>query len=260
MIEKRSQPRIKVSVCCRVLDADGFSHVAMLKDISWGGAALEVQSPICVPGMQVRVVLPWKDTDELEMHGEVLRTWEKSPGSHGFSVRFSCVTLEDEKRLSQILQLLLQRGDDDGQRRHARVAYRIEILYGDGGDMRATLEDISQGGAMLTILPNPVEVGQSIQLYLGPTFGQAGLTLRARVVRREALMSSGQEFFRVGLVFEHPTLELRGRVSDLLERLVASAAENAVTEAGADAPDEARDPGSTDVESQTEDGAREDQG
>jgi len=84
---------------------------------------------------------------------------------------------------------------------------------------KATLEDISKGGMMIT-MPDPVELNNSIKVQLDGPNDAYNLSLRARVVRQETIIMSDFEMYQVAVEFEHPTKELRSMVQGLIHGLM----------------------------------------
>jgi c-di-GMP-binding flagellar brake protein YcgR len=108
--------------------------------------------------------------------------------------------------------------DQRRRRSEARLVQRLEVEYGDAGEFRATLEDISASGLMLAV-PDPLEIGQSLQISMSSVDTPFALNLRARVVHQTVVESGGLDMYRVGLQFEHPSPRLRERVSTLIREL-----------------------------------------
>ncbi len=215
---RRAHVRINVSAPIRISDASGSRlFQGTLKDISWGGASFYVAEPVAELGDEMKLFLPGVGRREITIQATVLRTW-KTPKDYGFGVRYLSLTPQDEKKLQDVLRMLMSSQDQKGKRSEPRIAQRLEIEYGDNGELRATLEDISSGGLMITV-PTPLELDQSLQIAISTTEGAYGITLRARVVRQQLTSIGNMDMYRVGLQFEHPTPELRSWVGDMLQDL-----------------------------------------
>jgi len=82
------------------------------------------------------------------------------------------------------------------------------------------LDDISAGGLGITV-PDPVQIGQSLQIVISALDESCFLKLRARVVRQEPLKFRSMLAYRVGLKFEHPSEELEKRTAELISKMAA---------------------------------------
>jgi Tfp pilus assembly protein PilZ len=97
----------------------------------------------------------------------------------------------------------------------------VDLQYGDEAELRATLEDISRGGLLITV-PQSMEIGQSFQTAIGTVDGPCSLVLRARVVHQEPVAFGPVQMYRVGLQFEHPPEALRQRIDAMLQELATA--------------------------------------
>ena len=136
------------------------------------------------------------------------------------ATRFSSLSTRDESELESVLELLMQSGDSEGQRKHARLTQRLDIQFDDFEELQATLQDISEGGLGITV-PDPLQVGQSFQAVVSTMDERCSLKLRARVVHQEPISLGSTEVYHVGLKFEHPTEELRNRTNELIREMAA---------------------------------------
>jgi hypothetical protein len=134
---------------------------------------------------------------------------------HEYGLRFDILDVDDEERLLEVLTILMEVPNSDQHRAEVRLVQRLEVEYGDAGEFRAMLEDISSNGMMLTV-PNPHEIGDSIQVSLISAYTPFGLNLRARVIHQSLLEDYGMKMYRVSLQFEHPSPQLRERISAVL--------------------------------------------
>lgn len=71
---------------------------------------------------------------------------------------------------------------------------------------------------MLTVL-DPLELNQSLLISLSCSDTPLTLALRARVIHQAPIDDGGMKAYRVGLHFEHPTEQLKQRVSGVLRQL-----------------------------------------
>ncbi|MEQ9688813.1 MAG: PilZ domain-containing protein, partial [Bauldia litoralis] len=128
------------------------------------------------------------------------------------------------------------------QRTEARLVQRLDVEYGDAGELRATLEDISSGGLQLTV-PDALEQGQSLLIALSNADGDCLLELRARVVHQQPVGEGDFAMYRVGLKFEHPSEALREQTQALIHALAMAGARDMVAlTAGDELAEVASDP------------------
>ena len=144
------------------------------------------------------------------------------------ALRFDSISPDDEPQFRHILEVLLAQPDQEGRRSEPRLVQRLEIEYGESGELRATLEDISAGGLMLT-LPDPFELQQSLLIVLSSSDSPQTIELRARVVHQSSIPGKGMDLYRVGFAFEYPDDELRVRIATLIRQLVINQARLRVT-------------------------------
>jgi len=216
--DKRQQARISLAAPVKLSDPDGQRVIdATLLNISWGGASVRSAEPLGEAGRPISLHLPVKGAQTIRILANILRV-EDTAGGAVYGLRFDSLEPGDEDRLQEILNILLRSAPADARRAEARLVQKLDIEYGDSGEFRATLEDISPSGLMLTV-PQAFDVGQSILITLSCLESPLNLSLRARVMHRSQLGSEGFFMYRVGLKFEHPDATLRERVTDVLRHL-----------------------------------------
>ena len=220
--EARTQFRISTSIPIKVvLPHDSQQVSARLENISWGGAAFAINEAV-ESGDMLRVMIPRPQGGSIAIKARVLRTWEHPDGSgQGVSVRFSSLNTRDEVKLEGILEHLVQSADEEGQRNHARLVQRLDIQFNGVHELQSTLDDISAGGLGIT-LPNPLQIGQSLQAVISTLDETCSLKLRARVVRQREMKGTRTECYRIGLKFEHPTEELKKRTQELIGKMATT--------------------------------------
>lgn len=218
MREQRRQLRISVSASVQLglLDSDA-SYKATLRNISWGGASVHCVDLDLTVGQRVRLQLPIGKNDKIATIATVLRATIIN-GAAEYGLRFDSMTPADEERLEKVLDILVANPSPDARRSEARLVQRLEIEYGDSGEFCAVLEDISPSGVMLTV-PDPLEIDQSLLVTLSGADTHHTLSLRARVVHQTLITECGMHMYRVGLKFEHPSGELRDRITAVLQHL-----------------------------------------
>jgi c-di-GMP-binding flagellar brake protein YcgR len=219
----RTQLRIKIATPIKVLwPQDPRPVNARLEDISWGGAALYVDETRSDSGDTLQVILPRQQGGSISIEAKILRVWPHPDGAgHRIAIRFSKLSTRDEAKLEEILEHLARSADEDGQRGHARLTQRLDIQFDGEQELLSTLDDISSGGLGITV-PDPVQIGQSLQIVIGTLDNSCHLKLRARVVRQEKIRMRAVDVYRVGLKFEHPTEELKRRTGELIARMAST--------------------------------------
>jgi len=220
--EKRKQLRINVTAPIQLLwPGEDMATEARLQNISWGGAAITVNEARTGDGDTLQIILPGTKGTPINIEARVLRTWKMSDGrSTGVAVRFSSLATSDEDELEEVLKLLAQSADSDGLRQHARLTQRLDIQFDGADELHATLDDISAGGLGVTV-PDPLQIGQSLQAVISTLDEGCTLKLRARVVRLEPVKMGNIELYHAGLKFEHPSQELNELTQALIGEMVS---------------------------------------
>ncbi|MGE0487189.1 MAG: PilZ domain-containing protein [Gammaproteobacteria bacterium] len=227
----RRQHRINLHAAVAVLDDARTRRVpAELRNISWGGAALRCPSMPANPGEHVWLELPAGFEREIPVRAEVVRRTRIGEVEE-YGLRFVALDPADEPRFRRVLEILLDQPDADGRRAEPRLVQRLEIEYGDAGELRATLEDISAGGLQL-VVPDPLELQQTILIVLSSADTARTLELRARVVHQACADEDGVALYRVGLAFEHADAALREQLGELIRALALQAPARGAPAAG----------------------------
>lgn len=221
--EQRKQLRIQVSAAIKVVwPGDSNPVAAKLENISWGGAAIHVDQLKTDDGDTLQIIVPASQGGSISIEAKILRTWPLPDGrGHGIATRFCSLSTRDEMELEKLLKLLTESADDDGQRHHARLTQRLDIEFDGPQELQATLDDISAGGMGITV-PEPLQIGQSLQTVISTLDGTGSLTLRARVVRQDPIKLGRVEVYRAGLKFEHHPDDIKERITDLLSNMAAA--------------------------------------
>ena len=220
--EKRKQLRINVTAPIKLIwPGDDSPTEAKLQNISWGGASIKVNKVRMDKGDTLQILLPGAKGTPINIEAKVLRSWSLAKGDgEGIAVRFSSLATRDEDELEDVLQLLAQSADSEGLRQHARLTQRLDIQF-DGDELRAKLDDISAGGLGVT-LPDPLQIGQSLQAVISTFDEGCSLKLRARVVRQKTIQMGNTELYQAGLKFEHPSEELNQLTRGLVSKMVVN--------------------------------------
>jgi len=220
--DNRTQYRIRISMPIKVLWPQDSKPVdAKLIDISWGGASIYVDEAKLDSADTLQIILPRRQGGSISIEAKILRANRDPDGiGHIIAVRFSKLGTRDEAKLEDILEHLAQSADEGGQRSHARLTQRLDIQFDNDQELLSTLDDISAGGLGITV-PDPVQIGQSLQIVISALDESCFLKLRARVVRQEPLKFRSMVAYRVGLKFEHPSEELEKRTAELIGKMAS---------------------------------------
>ena len=221
--EKRKQLRISVTAPIKLL-WPGYDEPinAHLQNISWGGASITVDKAPTHSGDTVRVLLPGISSSTINIEAKVLRTWELSASQgEGIAIRFSSLATKDQNEFEDVLKLLAQSEDNAGLRQHARLTQRLDIQFEGPDELHATLDDISAGGLGVTV-PDPLQIGQSLEAVISTLDEACTLKLRARVVRLEPVKMGNIDLYHAGLKFEHPSRELNNLTRELIVQLAGT--------------------------------------
>jgi c-di-GMP-binding flagellar brake protein YcgR len=218
--EKRKQLRINISAPIKLLwPGDDEVINAHLQNISWGGAYITVDKVHTHSGDTLRVLLPGIKSSTINIEAKVLRTWKLSASQgEGIAIRFTSLATNDQDEFEDVLKLLAQSEDKIGLRQHARLTQRLDIQFEGADELQATLDDISAGGLGVTV-PDPLQIGQSLEAVISTLDDTCTLKLRARVVRLEPIKMGKIELYHAGLKFEHPSRELNSLTRELIVQL-----------------------------------------
>jgi len=221
--EKRKQLRINVTAPVKLLWPGYDKPInAQLQNISWGGASITVDKACTHSGDTLRVLLPGINSSTINIEAKVLRTWELSASQgEGIAIRFSSLATKDQDEFEDVLKLLAQSEDNDGLRQHARLTQRLDIQFEGPDELHATLDDISAGGLGVTV-PDPLQIGQSLEAVISTLDDTCTLKLRARVVRLEPVKMGNIDLYHAGLKFEHPSRELNNLTRKLIVQMAGT--------------------------------------
>src|SRR5438067_7891474 len=195
--ENRVHARIHVSTTITVASPDGNVD-ATLRDLSKGGARFVTPRPVGRVGETIELFLPSLTGEEITVMAEIIRSQEGADG-HTVAVRFDAVDPAMRQPLNDLIEVLLT-ATGGGQRASPRVSKRMDIRYGQLGELRAILADISQGGLAMTVA-EPLVLYEDLEVTVPDTGGDQLLILRARVVHQRAVEHEGQQVYRIGLEF-----------------------------------------------------------
>lgn len=218
--DKRKQLRISVTAPVKLLwPGDVEPTKVNLQNISWGGASITTDKARTHSGDTLKILLPGIKSSTIIIEAKVLRTWELSASQgEGIAVRFSSLATKDQDEFEDVLKLLAQSEDNVGLRQNARLTQRLDIQFSGSDELHATLDDISAGGLGVTV-PDPLQIGQSLEAVISTLDECCTLKLRARVVRLEPVKMGKVELYHAGLKFEHPSRELNNLTRELIVQL-----------------------------------------
>jgi c-di-GMP-binding flagellar brake protein YcgR len=216
--DHRVHARIHVSTTITVASPDGNLE-ATLRDLSKGGARFVTPRAIGAVGETIELYLPSLMGEDITVMAEIIRSTEASDG-HTVAVRFDAVDPAMREPLNDLIEVLLT-ATGGGQRTSPRVSRRMDIRYGQLGELRAILEDISRGGLAMTVA-DPLALYEDLEVTVPDTAGDQLLILRARVVHQRAVELDGASVYRVGLEFGKLRTETRRCLEDLLKTVMES--------------------------------------
>ncbi len=214
--ESRVHARIHVSTTIEVAAQHGNVE-AVLRDLSKGGARFVAPVAVGIVGETVELYLPSLGGDSIVVMAEIIRSHE-APDGHTVAVRFDAVDPPMRQPLNDLIEVLLT-ATGGGARKVPRIARRMDIRYGQLGELRAILEDISRGGLAMTVA-SPLVLYEELEITVPDTFGDQLLILRATVVHQRAVEVGGQTVYRVGLEFSQVRTEARRCLDELLKTVV----------------------------------------
>jgi c-di-GMP-binding flagellar brake protein YcgR len=216
--ENRVHARIHVSTTITVASPDGNVD-ATLRDLSKGGARFVTPRPVGRVGETIELFLPSLSGEDITVMAEVIRSTEGGDG-HTVAVRFDAVDPAMRQPLNDLIEVLLT-ATGGGQRSSPRISRRMDIRYGQLGELRAILEDISRGGLAMTVA-DPLVLSEELEVTVPDTIGEQLLIVRARVMHQRAIEVDGETVYRVGLEFSNLRTEARRCLNDLLKTVVES--------------------------------------
>src|SRR6516164_1631964 len=180
--ESRVHARIHVSTTIEVATPQGNVE-ATLRDLSKGGARFLAPRAVGLVGETIELFLPSLGGDDIAVMAEIIRSQEGTDG-HTVAVRFDAVDPPMRQPLNDLIEVLLT-ATGGGTRKEPRIARRMDIRFGQLGELRAILEDISRGGLAMTVA-EPLALYEELEITVPDTIGDQLLILRAKVVHQRA--------------------------------------------------------------------------
>ena len=211
-LEHRSSRRIKVHTLTRAVTTSGEREVVVLA-LSARSALVLAKDRLGHSGDTVDLVLPTLGGQELPITAGIERT-ERLAEGHVYTVEFMMVEQRVRRALDELLALLLG-GDGGGTRQHPRIVHDVPVTYGEQGQDRADLEEVSMSGLSMRTHARIAE-GSHLEVQIPDARGGVRLNVRGRVVNtRPATVG-----FHVGLAFGTLDPDNRTRLAELLSELV----------------------------------------
>lgn len=222
--DRRVQSRFSVETQVMLARRAGGEKIAVQnRDLSWGGASLILPAGASDVGDSVVLEFPWCQNGSFSARAEVAWTRPVEDGRCIAGVRFSKLLVRDEDRLERLLSMLADPGRPDQP--PLSLTERLELVFNDGDDMRATLEDLREGHMKVTSFRR-YDLDQSILFALGGHGKPPVLRLRARVIGRSPAVvgkDCGEPgVYPIELAFEHPLDDLRRAVDYVIQRVKRS--------------------------------------
>ena len=218
MHEQRGDARLAVSVevQVRAMGSTRWS-AATLVNISGGGCRLLVKEGIGHPDNNIEVWLPSKPEERVTVSAKILRV-NAEGGRNLVTAKLQPRDSSERASLEWMCAVLLRRSGG-GRRAAVRVAYRLDIEYGNDAELKGILEDISRSGFLLMSVETVPELYQMVRAVIMEPDGSQ-LPLRARVIRRERVSTEGGPGQLVGLQFDRLSDKEEQQISELLHKLV----------------------------------------
>lgn len=218
--DERVHPRADLSITVRATFAPGHAVTGIVRDVSWGGVSFSSSYTIFERGDRLVVAFPWHRGDSFALDAEVVRSVLTTDGRLTVAARFTSVPLASHRKLTRLLQLMHRQRARD--RSPVRLTKTLEICA-DGSAFRELLGQIASG-EVLTVTSDILPLDQSIELKIAHASHRRALSLRARVVDQDPIVSQTADAARsraTRLRLEHPTEELEIVARKLSKRLAA---------------------------------------
>jgi hypothetical protein len=220
--DRRTQTRIHVNIPVKVTFQGMTEPVAAInQDISWGGVLFVVADPPPQDAGSLRIVLPWKQGEEITADAHLIRTKPLQDGSYLIAARFFSLSPRSHSRLERLLKLLHAGQASDES---SGLVRELEVTANDISDLRYMLAQITTGRHEVTVF-DAYEVNQSIKLSIVGTMGVPRIRLRARVVAVQKSPPKDfdwTELYTLKLEFEHPKRSIQSFVDLFLSNLPKS--------------------------------------
>jgi len=191
----------------------------MLREISRGGCRLLAKEGVGRADDEIEIWLPSQRDSGMTVGAKILRVGTEQDANLVIAMLRPRDSVE-QAGLDWVCAMLLSRSGG-GRRADVRVAYRLDIRYGNHAELAAILEDISRNGFLMLSVKTAPELYQSVWVVITvPDNSQ--FSLRACVMRRERVSTDSGPGHLVGLQFDRMDDNDEQRISDLLYNLVVA--------------------------------------
>jgi c-di-GMP-binding flagellar brake protein YcgR len=213
--ENRVHARIHVSTKIDVAGPDGMIECE-LKDVSKGGARFFSPSTVGLIGETIELFLPAIDGSDIAVMAQIIRN-ELADTGRMVAVRFDAVEPAMARALSDLIELLLST-TGSGARKLPRAARRIEIRFGSLGELRGILQDIAEGGLLMTIA-EPLSLYEDVDVIVPDLGGSELLTLRGHITHQRKVPKGESAAYQVGMEFHEMRPEAHACVLAVLSQV-----------------------------------------
>ena len=210
--ERRKAPRITTSLTV-VVKSESGSHKANLVDLSLSGAGISAPMSLGYVGDEIELTLIDPNSMEIKTHAKIVRMSEDKSGFfYGIQIDIQDKNIQ-KQFVSLIESLLTSKGS--GKRKHPRITRRIPIIFHSPNEIRAVLENISMGGAALTV-EHDIKVGQQVEVSIPNIKGSEFMILQGTVAHRSKL-EDNVPGYRIGVQFEGLTDAITACLHELIK-------------------------------------------
>jgi hypothetical protein len=216
--ERRGHARLHVAVDAKVKPLGGRARwiSGKLKEMSRGGACLSVSESVGGPGDHIEIQLPTHQPGGLSLEAEIVR---EDMLEYEINAKFLPKDPAQKAELEGLFAVLLSR-HGGGRRAHVRVAYRLDVQYGNDAELKGILEDISESGFLMITVDTVPDMDQSVTVVITLP-DESLLPFKARVVRRETISTGSEPAHWVGLQFKELNAKAKKRIRGMLNRLMS---------------------------------------
>ncbi|QIK38209.1 PilZ domain-containing protein [Caldichromatium japonicum] len=222
-MERRTQRRIELRIPVELILPDHKQIHAITRDLSWGGALVQLSEPIQVEVKTLMIILPWSKGKSIRAQAQILRREPLDQSDSLIALRFTSLSPRNQNRLERLLQMLL-RHDTKAPQESVPLFRDLEVIVSDPEELRQIFMQLIEGRYTATVFES-YEVGQSIRLSIVPNLELPDLHLRARVIGVEKVDLKGYnwtELYNLSLLLEHPKRAIRDFINLVLRQISES--------------------------------------
>lgn len=214
--DRRTQARIDLNIPVDLTLPGGGEPVrALTRDLSWGGALLQITDPLPKGVDSLLLSLPWRRGKNIRALAKLLRESPLPEGGSLLALRFISLSPRSQSRLERLLQML-QPPDAD-----SALFRELEVTVTDVEELRQILTQVLEGRYKVTVF-DAYQVDQSIRLSITGTLDLPTIRLRARVravEQSEVKECDWATLYTLSLEFEHPGKTIRTFIDQVLKHL-----------------------------------------